>query len=108
MSAGSDSVAGVLERFQPERIRDDMIGVARALADRDCGAMQSEMRAAQIEFVATTLADYRETVTADLVEAAKLALELIEHIQDEEGHSPSTAVPAVALRAALAKARSPQ
>lgn len=40
----------------------------------------------------------------DFVEAAKLALELIECIQDEEGFSPSTSVPSAALRAALAKA----
>lgn len=37
-------------------IRDEMIGVARALADRDCGAFQSEMREAQIEYLAKVLA----------------------------------------------------
>lgn len=38
-----------------ERIRDGMIGAARALADRDCGALQSEMRTAQIEYLAAEL-----------------------------------------------------
>lgn len=40
----------------------------------------------------------------ELLHAALLALELIEHIQNEEGHSASTAIPAQALRAAIAKA----
>lgn len=44
----------------------------------------------------------------DLFNAAVLALELIECLQDEEGHSPSTAIPARALRAAIAAARGEQ
>jgi hypothetical protein len=32
-----------------------MIGVARALSDRDCGALQSEMRQAQGEYLAGVL-----------------------------------------------------
>jgi hypothetical protein len=40
----------------------------------------------------------------DLYEAAEQALELLEQIQDEEGHSPSVSIPAHALRAALSRA----
>lgn len=38
-----------------ELIRDNMIGVARELSDRRCGASQSEMREAQIEYLASVL-----------------------------------------------------
>lgn len=41
----------------------------------------------------------------DLLDAAKQALAIIREIQDEEGFSPSTSVPAAALTAAIAKAR---
>jgi hypothetical protein len=40
----------------------------------------------------------------ELLKAAELALELVERVQDEEGFSPSTSVPATHLRAAIAKA----
>ena len=36
-------------------LRDGMIDAARQLADRDCGAMQSEMREAQIAYLAKAL-----------------------------------------------------
>lgn len=40
-----------------------------------------------------------------LVEAATMALDLLDTIQDEEGHSPSVSIPAYHLRAALKLAR---
>lgn len=46
------------------RIRDEMIGVARSLADRAWGASQSEMRQAQIEYLAEAID--RITATRDL------------------------------------------
>jgi hypothetical protein len=55
--------------------------------------------------VTVTAADALLIVAApELLAAAKLALELVECIQDEEGFSPSVSIPAVALRAAIAKA----
>lgn len=40
-------------------IRDEMIAVARALSSRDCGALQSEMRLAQGEYLVGVIASLR-------------------------------------------------
>lgn len=45
-------------------LRDGMIQIARSLADRDCGAMQSEMRDAQIEFLGASLSGVEALVEA--------------------------------------------
>lgn len=58
------------------------------------------------EFYRTVEANARLVCAApDLVEAAQAALDMIKVIQEEEGFSSFTSVPAVALRNAIAKAR---
>lgn len=58
-------------------IRDEMIQVARSLADRDCGAMQSEMREAQIEYLATRISNLSGVGWRDISTAPKDGTEIL-------------------------------
>jgi hypothetical protein len=82
-------------------IRDGMIGVARQLSDRECGALQSEMRQAQIHYVASIIGDL-ERSNKHLLEALIALVERMERTGRDTANTLDLALTKKARAAILA------
>jgi hypothetical protein len=68
-------MSGLYDRAM--EVRDGMINIARNLSGRDCGASQSEMRQAQIHYIASVIGDL-ESSNKLLLEALQALVERME------------------------------